>query len=81
MGRFLVAHPVGGNLDLEAATPVSKSVKVQCSAMAKDFETVPPMPVEGVYPIVARVCGEDFRWAQLTAGRGWSAAGCIRQVD
>lgn len=92
MGKFLVVHPVGGNMDLDAATPVGKAVKAQCSAdaywlrswyvpeegkfycewdakdaeavrsaMAKAFQAAPEMPVEGVYPIVASVCGEDFR--------------------
>ncbi|MBN1320832.1 MAG: DUF4242 domain-containing protein [Thermoleophilia bacterium] len=92
MGKFLVVHPVGGNMDMDAATPVGKAVKAQCSAdaywlrswyvpeqgkfycewdakdaeavrdaMAKAFKIVPELPVEGVYPIVASVCGEDFR--------------------
>jgi hypothetical protein len=34
MAKFLVVHPVGSNLDLEAATPVGKAVKAQCSADA-----------------------------------------------
>ena len=34
MGKYLVVHPVGGDLDLEAATPVGKAVKAQCSADA-----------------------------------------------
>ena len=34
MAKFLVVHPVGSNLDLEAATPVAKAVKAQCSADA-----------------------------------------------
>ncbi len=92
MGKFLVVHPIGANMDMDAATPVGKAVKAVCSAdaywvrswyvpeegrfycewdakdadavrgaMAKAFATVPPMPVEGVYPIVASVVGEDFR--------------------
>jgi hypothetical protein len=34
MSKYLVVHPVGGDLDLEAATPVGKAVKAQCSADA-----------------------------------------------
>ena len=34
MGKFLVVHPIGANMDMEAATPVGKAVKAQCSADA-----------------------------------------------
>ena len=34
MGKFVVVHPVGGELDVEAATPVAKAVKASCSADA-----------------------------------------------
>ena len=34
MGKFLVVHPIGANMDMDAATPVGKAVKAACSADA-----------------------------------------------
>ena len=34
MGKYLVVHPVGGDMSMEAATPVGKAVKAQCNADA-----------------------------------------------
>lgn len=34
MGKFVVVHPVGGNLDMDVATPVAQAVKASCSADA-----------------------------------------------
>jgi hypothetical protein len=34
MGKFLVVHPVGKDMDFEAATPVARAVKASCNADA-----------------------------------------------
>lgn len=34
MGKYLVVHPVGADMDMEAATPVGKAVKAQSGADA-----------------------------------------------
>jgi hypothetical protein len=92
MGKFLVVHPVGPDMDLKAAEPIGRTVKANCTADAywvrswyvpgegkfycewdaKDAEAVQAalsraaaagaqLPVQGVYPIVSSVYGEDFR--------------------
>ena len=92
MGKFLAVHPVGPDMDVEAARPVGQAVKANCTADAywvrswyvpaegkfycewdaKDAAAVQDVlarvaaggiqfPIEGVYPIVSSVHGEDFR--------------------
>jgi hypothetical protein len=34
MGKFVAVHPVGGNMDMEAATPLGRAVKANCTADA-----------------------------------------------
>jgi hypothetical protein len=34
MGKFVAVHPVGGDVDLETATPVGRAVKANCTADA-----------------------------------------------
>jgi len=34
MGKFLVVHPVGGDMDMEAATPLARTIKAECTADA-----------------------------------------------
>jgi hypothetical protein len=34
MGKFMCVHPVGGNMDMDAATPLAKAVKANSSADA-----------------------------------------------
>ena len=34
MGKFVAVHPVGGDMDMEAATPVGRAVKANCTADA-----------------------------------------------
>jgi hypothetical protein len=92
MGKYLAVHPVGPDMNLEAAQPVGRAVKANCTADAywvrswyvpgegkfycewdaKDVEAIrdvmaqaaaagAELPLEGIYPIVASVSGEDFR--------------------
>jgi hypothetical protein len=34
MGKFLVVHPVGADMDMEGATPLAKAIKAKCTADA-----------------------------------------------
>jgi hypothetical protein len=34
MGKFMCVHPVGGNMDMDAATPLARAVKANSSADA-----------------------------------------------
>ena len=34
MGKFVAVHPVGGDMDMDAATPVGQAVKANCTADA-----------------------------------------------
>jgi hypothetical protein len=34
MGKYLVVHPVGPDMDMEAAAPIGKTVKANCTADA-----------------------------------------------
>jgi hypothetical protein len=47
MGKFMCVHPVGGNMDMDAATPLAQAGI--------------PFPLEGIYQIAAQPVGEDFR--------------------
>ena len=40
MGKFVAVHPVGGNMDLEAATPIGRAVKANCTADAYHDRTI-----------------------------------------
>lgn len=34
MGKFVAVHPVGADMDLEAATPIGRAVKANCTTDA-----------------------------------------------
>jgi hypothetical protein len=34
MGKYVAVHPVGSNMDMQAATPIGKAVKANCTAEA-----------------------------------------------
>jgi len=63
VSKFLVIHPVGGDMTLESGTPIAKSIKSHQTSDAywRRSYYAPDLPTEGPFKIELDIHSEDFR--------------------